>query len=146
MTVICKRSPARVAALVLVSAAALVGAAAAADGDLKIETLSQAETCERQAARGDMMTMHYRGTLESDGSEFDSSYSRSDPFQFQLGVGQVIKGWDQGLLGMCVGEKRKLTIPASLGYGEAGAGDKIPPGATLVFEVTRAALASLSLF
>lgn len=63
------------------------------------------------------------------------SFSRNDPFKFQLGIGQVIKGWDQGLLGMCVGEKRKLVIPSDLGYGEHGAGDKIPGGATLHFEV-----------
>ena len=66
---------------------------------------------------------------------YPNSFSRNEPFKFQLGVGQVIKGWDQGLIGMCVGEKRKLVIPSHLGYGEHGAGDKIPGGATLVFEV-----------
>ncbi|KAH6936549.1 hypothetical protein HPB50_019110 [Hyalomma asiaticum] len=64
----------------------------------------------------------------------DRSRQRGEPFRFQIGLGQVIKGWDQGLLDMCVGDKRKLTVPPSLGYGEAGAGDRIPPGATLVFE------------
>jgi len=102
--------------------------------ELKIEVLSKPEECDRKTTKGDMLTMHYRGTLE-DGSEFDSSYSRSDPFKFQLGIGQVIKGWDQGLLGMCPKEKRKLTIPSHLGYGDSGAGDRIPPKATLVFEV-----------
>ena len=63
------------------------------------------------------------------------SFSRNEPFKFQLGVGQVIKGWDQGLVGVCVGEKRKLVIPADQGYGEHGAGDKIPGGATLHFEI-----------
>jgi len=102
--------------------------------ELKVEVVSAPDSCDRKSGRGDMMTMHYRGTL-LDGTEFDSSYSRSDPFKFQLGVGQVIKGWDEGLLDMCVGEKRKLTIPSHLGYGEAGAGDRIPPKATLVFDV-----------
>lgn len=65
----------------------------------------------------------------------ECSYSRNEPFKFQLGVGQVIKGWDDGLLTICPGEKRKLTIPSRLGYGDIGAGDRIPPKSTLVFEV-----------
>lgn len=69
-------------------------------------------------------------------SVFDFSLDREQPFTFQLGVGQVIKGWDQGLIDMCVGEKRKLTIPPSLGYGDRGAGNVIPGGATLTFEVS----------
>jgi len=102
--------------------------------DLKMEVLYKVDECSRRSAKGDMLTMHYRGTLE-DGQEFDSSYSRSEPFKFQLGIGQVIKGWDQGLLDMCPTEKRKLTIPSHLAYGDSGAGDRIPPKATLVFEV-----------
>lgn len=103
--------------------------------DLEIVTLHKPDDCKRSSKRGDMLSMHYRGTLKEDGKEFDSSYSRNEPFKFQLGVGQVIKGWDQGLLDMCVGEKRKLIIPPNLGYGEHGAGDSIPGGAALVFEV-----------
>ena len=86
------------------------------------------------AKNGDQLTMEYTGTLFSTGEQFDSSIGRA-PFEFQLGVGQVIKGWDQGILGMCVGEKRKLTIPSKLGYGDQGAGGKIPGGATLVFDI-----------
>ncbi|XP_071487042.1 peptidyl-prolyl cis-trans isomerase FKBP2, partial [Diadema antillarum] len=74
------------------------------------------------------------GKLE-DGTEFDSSIPRNQPFDFTLGAGQVIKGWDQGLLNMCEGEKRKLVIPSDLGYGDRGAPPKIPGGATLIFEV-----------
>lgn len=83
---------------------------------------------------GDTVVMHYNGTLE-DGTKFDSSYDRGQPFTTQIGVGQVIQGWDQGVPGMKVGGKRKLTIPASLGYGENGAPPAIPPNATLIFEV-----------
>lgn len=78
--------------------------------------------------------MHYTGTLES-GEKFDSSLDRGTPFEFTLGQGQVIAGWDRGLMGMCVGEKRRLRIPSHLGYGEHGSPPKIPGGATLVFEV-----------
>ena len=79
--------------------------------------------------------MHYEGKLYSDCSMFDSSRARDSPFKFTIGHGQVIKGWDQGLLGMCVGERRKLTIPAGMGYGERGAPPSIPPSATLTFDV-----------
>lgn len=89
--------------------------------------------CTIKSRKGDMLHMHYTGKLE-DGTEFDSSVTRS-PFVFTLGAGQVIKGWDQGLLGMCEGEKRKLVIPPDMGYGDKGAPPKIPGGATLVFEV-----------
>merc|ERR1719445_1384582 len=69
------------------------------------------------------------------GKKFDSSFDRQQPFTFTIGVGQVIPGWDQGLLGVCAGEERHLVVPASLAYGERGAGDVIPPGATLLFDI-----------
>lgn len=101
--------------------------------DLAIEILE--EGTGEEAQNGDSLKVHYTGTLE-DGTKFDSSLDRGDPFVFTLGVGEVIQGWDLGLLGAKVGDKRKLTIPADLGYGETGAaGGKIPPGATLIFEI-----------
>lgn len=84
--------------------------------------------------RGHDVTVHYTGTLE-DGTKFDSSLDRGQPFTFQIGIGRVIKGWDEGVMSMKVGGKRKLVIPAQLGYGARGAGGAIPPNATLVFEV-----------
>ena len=91
-----------------------------------------------QATRGQSVRVHYTGWLYNDGQQgakFDSSRDRNDPFEFPLGAGMVIKGWDEGVVGMKVGEKRKLVIPPALGYGARGAGDAIPPNATLVFEV-----------
>ena len=88
----------------------------------------------KEATSGDMVAAHYLGTL-TDGTKFDSSYDRGQPFAFILGGGMVIKGWDVGIVGMKVGGKRKLIIPPSLGYGERGAGGVIPPNATLMFDV-----------
>lgn len=87
-----------------------------------------------QAKSGDTVTVNYLGTL-TNGTKFDSSYDRNAPFTTQIGVGQVIKGWDEGIVGMKVGGKRKLIIPPALGYGDQGAGNAIPPNSTLIFEV-----------
>ncbi|EDS37158.1 FK506-binding protein 2 [Culex quinquefasciatus] len=119
-------------ALVLVATAAVCYASS--EGKLKIGVKKRVENCTVRTKKGDLVHMHYTGTLE-DGTEFDSSIPRGQPLSFTLGMGQVIKGWDQGLLNMCEGEKRKLVIPPELGYGERGAGDKIPPNSVLIFEV-----------
>jgi len=100
---------------------------------LKIEDINVGTGAEAQA--GNTVSVHYVGTLE-DGKVFDSSRKRGEPFQFPLGAGKVIKGWDQGVAGMRIGGVRKLTIPPSLGYGSRGVGNGlIPPNSTLIFEV-----------
>ncbi|EAZ09641.1 hypothetical protein OsI_31925 [Oryza sativa Indica Group] len=125
--------------LLVVAAAALllvVAASAKKSGDvteLQIGVKHKPESCSIQAHKGDRVKVHYRGKL-TDGTVFDSSYERGDPIEFELGTGQVIKGWDQGILGMCVGEKRKLKIPSKLGYGAQGSPPTIPGGATLIFD------------
>ncbi|AIK95866.1 peptidylprolyl isomerase [Candidatus Paracaedibacter acanthamoebae] len=87
-----------------------------------------------EAKAGQLVTVHYTGRL-TDGTKFDSSVDRNQPFRFMLGVGQVIKGWDEGVVGMKIGGQRKLVIPAEKGYGARGAGAAIPPNATLEFDV-----------
>ena len=95
----------------------------------------------KEATSGCQIIVHYSGWLfdpeaeDNKGDKFDSSLDRNDPFSFNLGVGQVIKGWDEGFSGMCEGGKRTLIIPPEMGYGAAGAGGVIPPNATLVFDV-----------
>merc|ERR1712212_589768 len=124
----------KVALAVIVFVGAVIAEPEVKDSGLKVEYVSKPDTCERLAKHGDMLEMHYTGTLE-DGKKFDSSRDRSEAFKFQIGVGQVIKGWEEGVLGMCVGEKRRLIVPPALGYGDQGAGDIILGGATLFFEV-----------
>ncbi|HSF40562.1 MAG TPA: FKBP-type peptidyl-prolyl cis-trans isomerase [Thermoanaerobaculia bacterium] len=99
---------------------------------LKYQDLKVGDGAE--ATSGKIVEVHYTGWLES-GKKFDSSVDRNRPFTFRLGAGDVIKGWDQGVAGMKVGGKRKLIIPPALGYGKGGAGEVIPPSATLIFEV-----------
>ena len=104
---------------------------------LIIEELTTGEGSE--ASAGDFVSVHYTGWLQnpdgSEGEKFDSSVDRDEPFEFSLGAGQVIRGWDEGVQGMKVGGKRRLVIPAELGYGARGAGGVIPPNATLIFDV-----------
>ena len=101
---------------------------------LKIEFVSKPEVCEKFVKKGQKLSMHYTGKLE-DGDTFDSSRRLNNPLDFQIGVGKVIKGWDEGIIGMCIGEKRKLIIPSHLGYGKRGSPGSIPGGATLYFDI-----------
>jgi FKBP-type peptidyl-prolyl cis-trans isomerase FkpA len=137
-----------IVAVVVLAAAALYWkfraqkalSAATASGPATVTTASGLQYTVLQAGSGDaaqagrMVTVHYTGWL-TNGAKFDSSVDRGQPFNFSLGAGQVIKGWDEGVAGMQIGEKRKLIIPPGLGYGDRGAGRVIPPGATLIFDV-----------
>lgn len=100
--------------------------------DLKIEDI-KVGSGSAEVKAGDTIVVNYKGTL-LDGKQFDSSYDRGQPFEVKIGVGQVIKGWDEGLMGMRVGGKRRLTIPSDMAYGPQGAGP-IPPNSPLIFEV-----------
>ncbi|KAL2203913.1 hypothetical protein CC79DRAFT_1336543 [Sarocladium strictum] len=117
-------------AIFLSLVASTIGLVAAAE--LKVDVTVPVE-CERKTQKGDKVSMHYHGKLAETGKKFDASYDRNQPFSFKLGSGQVIKGWDQGLMDMCIGEKRTLTIPPELGYGNRNMGP-IPAGSTLIFE------------
>ena len=102
------------------------------DSGLRYDLISK--TDGSKAKIGDMVKVHYKGQL-IDGTVFDSSYKRNQPIEFKVGVGQVIKGWDEGISLLRVGEKARFVIPSNLAYGEMGAGGVIPPNATLVFDV-----------
>ena len=104
-----------------------------APDDLTITDLVVGDGAE--AAAGNTVVVHYVGVAHSSGEEFDASYNRREPLSFRLGVGQVIKGWDDGVQGMKVGGRRHLVIPPHLGYGDRGAGGAIAPGETLIFVV-----------
>lgn len=122
------------------------GSGAAAGGDFKVDSAALTKTASglqyqdvaagsgAEARDGQVAVVHYTGWL-TDGTKFDSSRDRGEPFSFPIGAGQVIPGWDEGVAGMKVGGRRKLVIPSNLGYGDMGAPPVIPPGATLVFDV-----------
>jgi len=122
-------------ALFILSWLAVVTSRSVGESGLQVEVTRSASCQDSQKAQnGDKVTVHYGGFLQ-DGKKFDSSFDRREPFTFSIGVGQVIPGWDQGLLGVCAGEERHLVVPSSLAYGDRGAGDVIPPGAILLFDV-----------
>ena len=104
-----------------------------APSQLVVEDLKEGDGAE--AGAGDTIKAHYVGVAHSTGEEFDASWNRGAPLEFRLGVGQVIRGWDEGIVGMRVGGRRRLTIPADMAYGDRGAGNVIKPGETLIFVV-----------
>lgn len=125
------------------SAATFGGTASAADGSAVtnpsgLKYVDSKTGTGAEATAGKNVSVHYTGWLDQNGEKgkkFDSSVDRGEPFQFKLGAGMVIKGWDEGVQGMKVGGKRTLYIPAALGYGSRGAGNAIPPNANLIFDV-----------
>jgi len=121
------------------SATVLTPTPTVVDSDkFEVKVLKQGSGAQIQ--NGQTAEVNYVGTLKSTGVKFDSSYDRKETYSFTVGAGTVIQGWDKGVVGMKVGEKRQLTIPASLGYGATGAGSVIPPNATLIFEVELVAI------
>lgn len=110
-----------------------------APSGLRYSVIRQPQPAAKSPAKGSVVTVHYTGWLnngkDEEGKKFDSSVDRGTPFQFVLGVGMVIPGWDEGVAAMKMGEKRRLYIPAKLGYGARGAGAAIPPNADLIFDV-----------
>ncbi|KAG2135409.1 hypothetical protein DEU56DRAFT_871634 [Suillus clintonianus] len=116
-------------------ALAVCALAAEPPKELQIAVTYLPDDCPTTATTGDAIKVHYTGTLFSDGSKFDSSLDRGQPLPIKLGVGQVIKGWDEGLQGMCLNEKRTLTIPSHMAYGSRAMGNKIPANSALVFDV-----------
>ncbi|KAI0916426.1 hypothetical protein AcW1_008844 [Taiwanofungus camphoratus] len=109
--------------------------------ELGIQTTYVPEDCSVKARTGDALKVHYTGKLLN-GNKFDSSFDRNKPLPITLGVGQVIRGWDEGLQGMCLNEKRTLTIPSHLAYGPRGFGSVIPPNSALIFDVELVSLES----
>ncbi|GAC1450432.1 MAG: FKBP-type peptidyl-prolyl cis-trans isomerase [Desulfuromonadaceae bacterium] len=130
----------KIAASVIMAALLAVPAFAAQEAKKTVTTASGLKYVDvvvgkgASPAAGKQVKVHYTGTLEN-GKKFDSSVDRNEPFSFTIGVGQVIPGWDEGVMTMKVGGKRKLIIPSKLGYGARGAGGAIPPNATLLFDV-----------
>lgn len=124
-------SPAKFCIFVIVSLCA-VNFGHSEEDELKIETIKKVENCKYRSQVGDTLTWHYTGKLV-DGTVFDSSVGRS-PYWAKLGAGQIIRGVDEGMLDMCVGEVRVLTVPPHMGYGDEGYPGSIPPKATLIFE------------
>lgn len=110
--------------------------------DLQIGITKKATQCNERAFPGDIVNVHYTGYFRDNEKQFDSSYSRGEPISFTLGSGQVIYGWDQGLIGTCVGEERKIQIPSKFAYGESGVPGVIPPNADMVFDVKLVSISS----
>jgi FKBP-type peptidyl-prolyl cis-trans isomerase FkpA len=145
----CKRPLRSLGALALIGLLAACGGkppAASSSGVNSMQTVELKPGTGEAVAAGKIAVVQYTGWLyeasaaDRKGKQFDSSRTGGQPFRFPLGAGQVIKGWDQGVAGMKIGESRRLIIPADLAYGEAGAGGVIPPGATLVFDIDLVAI------
>lgn len=115
--------------------AAIVAAGSLKELEIGITKKIPAEECHVKAKPGHTVDVHYTGYLRDNLKQFDSSYTRGTPISFKLGSGQVIKGWDQGLLGMCIGEERKIQIPSRLAYGARGIPGVIPQNADMIFDV-----------